>query len=90
MTENSENRLKRMRYRAWHRGIKEMDLILGRFADETLDSLSANDLDQFEELLEVGDQQFYRWINGAEDVPDDQDGTLLRRIMTLDHMKDLP
>ena len=90
MTENSENRLKRMRYRAWHRGIKEMDLILGRFADETLDSLSDDDLDQFEGLLEVGDQQFYRWINGAEDVPDDQDGPLLRRIMTLDHMKDLP
>ena len=85
-----DNRLKRMRYRAWHRGIKEMDLILGRFADDTLKTLNGDELDVFEELLEVGDQQFYRWINGAEAVPDDQDSPLLRRIMALDHMTDLP
>jgi len=83
------NRLKRLRFRAWHRGIKEMDLILGQFADAALESLSPDELDQFEVLLEVGDQQFYRWVNGAEEVPAAQDSALLRRIIGLDHMTGL-
>lgn len=90
MTDKADNRLKRLHYRAWHRGIKEMDLILGRFADASLDGLSPDELDQFEALLEVGDQQFYRWVNGAEPVPSGHDSELLCRIMALDHMKDRP
>ena len=62
-------RLKRLRFRAWHRGIREMDLILGRYADAHLNGLSAAELDAFERLLEVPDITLYNWITGMEAVP---------------------
>ena len=62
-------RRKRMRFRASHRGFKEMDLILGRFAEERLDSLTDAELDQFEAILDAADGPLYHWITGKEDVP---------------------
>ncbi|MEO0913281.1 MAG: succinate dehydrogenase assembly factor 2, partial [Pseudomonadota bacterium] len=49
--ETPEHRLKRLRLRSWRRGIKEMDLILGRFADAELAALSAEELDAYEALI---------------------------------------
>lgn len=54
--------LKRLKMRAWRRGIKEMDLILGPFADETVALLSAADLDLFEALLGENDHDLYQWV----------------------------
>ena len=64
-TDSGDIRRKRMRYRAWHRGLKEMDLILGRFADDHLADLSPAALDAFEALLEESDADLYQWICGA-------------------------
>ncbi|MFN3952998.1 MAG: succinate dehydrogenase assembly factor 2 [Pararhodobacter sp.] len=54
--------LKRMRMRAWRRGTKEMDLILGPFADEVLPALDMPLRDAFEALLAENDHDLYGWI----------------------------
>ncbi|MCU0907739.1 MAG: succinate dehydrogenase assembly factor 2 [Rhodobacteraceae bacterium] len=68
-TETREVRLKRLRIRSWRRGIREMDLILGRFAETGMADLSAADLDQYEALLEENDHDLYAWVAGRADVP---------------------
>lgn len=84
MAESDHIRLKRMRFRAWHRGFKEMDLILGRFADTHLDRLSGEELDAMEALLSVPDQQLYGWYTGREAVPADFDTPLWQRIKSFE------
>ncbi|WP_323036733.1 succinate dehydrogenase assembly factor 2 [Pararhodobacter sp.] len=54
--------LKRLRMRSWRRGIKEMDLILGPWADEALTTLSEHELDRFEALLNENDHDLYQWV----------------------------
>ena len=67
--ENAETRLKRLRMRAWRRGTKEMDLILGPFAEDRLGGLDPEALDRFEALLEENDQDLYAWVTGAAGAP---------------------
>lgn len=62
-------RKKKMRFRAWHRGFKEMDLIVGTFADRRLETLSAAELDQFEAILNEEDTPLYQWITGKAPMP---------------------
>lgn len=57
-----EARLKRMRMRSWRRGTKEMDLILGPFADSELTALTDAELQVYEDLLQENDQDLYPWI----------------------------
>ncbi len=65
--ETRETRLKRLRMRCWRRGTKEMDMILGPFADGPMSGLSDTDLTLFEELLSENDQDLYAWISGREE-----------------------
>ena len=60
--ETPENRLKRLHMRSWRRGMKEMDLILGHFADDQLAALSADDLNLYERMLGENDQDLYLWV----------------------------
>ncbi|WP_415184965.1 succinate dehydrogenase assembly factor 2 [Phaeovulum sp.] len=69
MSETEEAGLKRMTMRSWRRGMKEMDLILGPFADETLAQLSAADLVIYDRLLGENDQEIYTWIMGTQPTP---------------------
>lgn len=62
-------RLKRLSYRAHHRGFKEADLLLGTFADAHLAELSAAELDDLETLLQEQDQDIYDWVVGREPTP---------------------
>lgn len=66
-----DDRRKKLRMRSWRRGMKEMDLILGPFADQNLPSFSEAELDSFEALLNENDQDFYLWVTGAQPCPDD-------------------
>src|SRR3954452_11081415 len=59
-----DDRRKRLLFRCWHRGTREMDLILGRFADAEISHLSDTDLTQFEELMEVPDPDLYAALTG--------------------------
>lgn len=62
MIESAETRLRRLKMRSWRRGMKEMDLILGHFADGPLASLDAADLDAYEAVLSENDQDLYLWV----------------------------
>ena len=64
-----EARLKRMRMRSWRRGTKEMDLVLGPFADERLAAMDGPTLDLYEALLAEGDGELYAWVAGREAPP---------------------
>lgn len=68
--ETPEHRLKRLRLRSWRRGIKEMDLILGKFADERLADLDPETLDRYEAMLDENDQDLYKWVSGAGPSPE--------------------
>lgn len=78
---SKDDRLKRMRYRAWHRGTKESDFILGTFADARLPSLDDEALDDFEVLLDVADPVIYDWVIGRVPVPDDMNTPLMRELL---------
>jgi antitoxin CptB len=73
-------RRRRLLFRCWHRGMREMDLIMGRFADAHIGELSDADLGVFERLLEVPDQDMLAWITGAAAVPVEHDSPLFRRL----------
>lgn len=77
-------RLKRIRLRAWRRGFREADLILGPFADSHAQSLTSEELDQFEALLQVPDQDLYGWIIGREPAPPEHDNAVLARLKAFD------
>jgi antitoxin CptB len=62
-------RRKRLLYRCWHRGTREMDLIMGRFADAHIGSLSDVELDEFERLSDLPDADLYAALNGASEIP---------------------
>ena len=70
-------RLKKLRFRAWHRGFREADLILGPFADAHLAQLSADQLDAFEALIEQPDPDLYAWIIGSAPTPEAFNGEVL-------------
>ena len=67
-----DERRRRLLYRAWHRGTREMDLILGGFAETRLDGLSESELADFEALLDAEDDQAFGWFcAGAAPPPFD-------------------
>ena len=70
---SSENRRKRLLFRAQRRGFKEVDLIFGTYAEASLPGLNEAELDQFEALLTAPDQEVYAWLRGAEPVPPQYD-----------------
>ena len=75
-----DERRRRILVRAWRRGIREMDLVMGRFADAHLPSMSETELDEFERLLDVPDPQALAWITGGEDLPSEFDTPLFARL----------
>ena len=78
-SEGLDLRRRRLLFRCWHRGIREMDLVLGGFADVHLTSLTEAELDELERWLEVPDQQIFAWVNGMEMTPQEFDTALFRR-----------
>jgi antitoxin CptB len=74
-------RRRRLKFRAWHRGMKEVDLILGRFADNSVDAMGEEGLAAFEALLDESDPEILAWITGEEPVPADRDTPFLRNLI---------
>jgi antitoxin CptB len=64
-----DERRRRILFRAWRRGVQEMDLIMGRFADAHLPTMTEDELAEFERLLDVTDPQALAWIIGGEEPP---------------------
>jgi antitoxin CptB len=73
-------RLDKLRYRAWRRGFREADLLLGGFADAHLGGLAPADLDLFERLLDEPDPDLWDWIVGGVRPPTAFEGPLLDRL----------
>jgi antitoxin CptB len=70
MSEERTIRLRRMAMRSWRRGTKEMDLILGPFAEARLGRMEGDALDLYDALLAENDQDLYPWITGAAAAPE--------------------
>lgn len=73
-------RRRRIKVRAWRRGMREMDLILGGFADRHLAELTEAEIVEFEKLLDESDRDVFSWISGELPTPADADGPLLARV----------
>ena len=71
-----ESRLKRLKFRSWHRGWKETDLILGGFADAKLGTLDDAQLEAFEQLLDQDDDIIWGWIIGKTETPAEFSGII--------------
>lgn len=81
LNETREQRLGRIAFRAWRRGFREADLVLGPFADQVGPSLEPAELDLFEDLLmEDDDHALYAWIIQTAPTPEKYDGSLMTRI----------
>lgn len=78
-----EIRRKRLRFRSQRRGFREVDLIFGTFAAAELAQLSEPELDQFEALLNVPDQEIYLWLTGKEPVASEFDTPVFARMQAL-------
>lgn len=73
-------RQRKTHFRCWHRGIREMDLILGRFADAHVATLTSAELDELEQLLEEQDSDLLNWLTNQQAMPADIDTPFFRRI----------
>ena len=80
-SEDLAMRRRRLKFRCWHRGMKETDMLLGRFADAHVDGLDEAGVAAFEALLETPDQDIFTWIVGGEPVPDEARTPLLARLI---------
>ena len=75
-----DERRRRLLFRCWHRGTREMDLVLGRFADAEIANLGDDELAQLERLIEVPDPDLYAAVTGDKPLPAEFNGGLFDRI----------
>ena len=74
-------RRRRIRIRAWRRGMREMDILMGGFVDARLGTLSKDEIDELETLLDLPDDELFRWLSGATPAPRERDTPLLAKIV---------
>lgn len=79
-SEGLDHRRRKLLFRSWHRGMREMDLILGGFADARIGDLTEAELDQYEQLLELQDADLLNWVTGGQPAPEALDTPLLKKI----------
>ena len=79
-----DTRLKRLRYRAWHRGTREADLMIGGFLDRHGSRWNEAELDWFEALLEEQDVDIMAWAMGVQPCPHRWDGTMMATMRQMD------
>lgn len=73
-------RRRRILFRSWHRGTRETDLIMGRFADAEVASLNEVELADYEDLLEATDRDIFAWLTGALEVPSTYDTAVYKKL----------
>jgi antitoxin CptB len=77
---STDARRRRILFRAQHRGTREMDFLIGRFAAATIGELSEAELDDFERLIEVPDPDVLNWLTGKEPTPGNYDTLVFRKL----------
>ncbi|HTO30974.1 MAG TPA: succinate dehydrogenase assembly factor 2 [Pararhizobium sp.] len=75
-------RRRRILFRAWHRGVREMDLVFGQFADNELADLPETDLDELETIMGEEDTDLLTWILGSQPAPERYRTPLFDRIVS--------
>ncbi len=75
-------------FRSWHRGTREMDLVLGRFADAEIDKLSDEEMTIYEHLMEAPDRDLFTWLTGSVETPTNYDTPVFRRIRSYYELND--
>jgi antitoxin CptB len=78
-------RRRKLLFRSWHRGMREMDLVMGKFADAEISQLTEAELDEYEHLVELPDGELLGWITGEQKIPAEYDGAVLRRLRAFHH-----
>jgi antitoxin CptB len=85
----TSDRLKRLQFRAWHRGTREADYMIGCFFDRFHGDWSETEIDWFEALIEEDDVEIMAWALGTEPVPERYAGAQMDRMRQLDYV-DIP
>lgn len=80
-------RLRRLQFRAWHRGTKEADMLIGGFFDRHASDWTDADIEWFETLLEEQDVDIMAWAIGTQPPPERYESAMMRRLQTLDYIK---
>ncbi len=80
-----DNRRRRALFRSQHRGMKETDVLLGRFAEHHLATMTDDVLSRFEILIEESDNDLFSWIMGRDPIPDDADDALIKMIQSFNN-----
>ncbi|GAB5389805.1 MAG: succinate dehydrogenase assembly factor 2 [Alphaproteobacteria bacterium] len=75
---------KQLMFRAWHRGTREMDFLMGTFAQRYINDFTPDQLIKFKAMIEVSDPELYNWRTGAEPVPADMQHDVMLLLMTHD------
>lgn len=83
---DQQTRLKRLRFRAWHRGVKEADLMLGGFFDARSTRWDAAQIEWFEALMEEQDADIMAWAMGTEPTPGRWQGAMMEDLKTFDYV----
>ncbi len=84
MTEDLDILRKKLRFRAWHRGTKEIDLMMGRFADANLADFGPAELAEFADLLNAPDLDVYGWVIGRDPVPEQYQTGTMKKLQAFD------
>ena len=82
-------RRRRLLFRAWHRGTREMDLVMGRFTEANLAAFSDDDVAELEALMEANDRDVFDWVSGQAPVPANYDTPLFQRLRAF-HLRPAP
>ena len=90
MTTAAELRRKRLLYRSWHRGTRESDLILGRFAAAHLARFDEAQLDRYEALIECTDADLFDWVVGRARPPAALDHDVMRLLLAFTNSPSAP
>ncbi len=88
-TQGLDARRRRIHFRAWHRGTREMDLLMGRFVNAELGALPEEHLDDLELLMEAPDRDVFSWLSGEIETPGNYDTPVFRQVRAF-HTHDGP
>jgi antitoxin CptB len=84
---NLDARIKRLRFRAWHRGTKEADMLVGGYFDRHHAGWGEAEVEWFEQFLEEQDVDIMAWAIGTLPVPERWEGAMMRGLTALDYIK---
>lgn len=85
--ESIDKKRKRLIFRSWHRGTREMDIIMGSFADKHIPTFNEEQLDIYDDILSIPDPDIYEWICEREQPPANTQSDVLTMLLNHDTSK---